>query len=103
AEMRDKTPDRRPPTACDVESVLISFCRPGTVPPQPMPVVVPMATPTSGVVFIEPVPEAAPVEEPADAWGVDPGALALSQAALDRSPRPRIATAAEKKRTRLLL
>ena len=32
-----------------------------------------------------------------------PAALALSQAALDRSPRPRIATAAERKRTRLLL
>jgi serine/threonine protein kinase len=103
AQMMDKDPNRRPATAFDVESTLISFCRPGTVPAQPMPVVVPMATPTSGVAFVDPVPEAAPAEEPADAWGVDPGTLAISQDTSDRPPRKRFATAAEKKRTRLLL
>jgi serine/threonine protein kinase len=47
--MMEKSPERRPASAFEVESALIPFCRPGTVPAQPMPHVMPMAAPGADV------------------------------------------------------
>ena len=117
--MLDKNPDRRPPTAYDVETALIRFCRPGTVPPQPVPVGtpvsrvvtvaypqpaeaqagIPLAAPVSGVALAEPAPE------PEEAWGVPSDVLASAHAdaASTGPPRRREVSAKDKAKYRLLL
>ena len=101
--MMDKQPERRPPTAYHVEEALIPFCRPGTVPVQPTPIVVEMAAPTSGVAIAEAVPLATAVSEPVSGWGVDPATFTIVQAAADSRPRKRELTQTDRTRTRLLL
>lgn len=104
-----KQSDRRPHTAYDVEAALIKFCRPGSVPPQP--VAVPVAIPVSAVMVAHPVAEAAPAAaeatEPAndfgDGWGVAPNAFEQSQSSEPAKPRRRAMTSEEKARGRMLL
>ncbi len=109
--MLAKQPDRRPPTAFDVDAALVKFCRAGTVPPQQ--VLIPLATaastaPTGVVATALPVAhahpvEAAPVAEEPDDWGVGQTALASAHAGADSAPRKREMSSSEKRKTRMLL
>jgi eukaryotic-like serine/threonine-protein kinase len=101
-----RDPAGRPDTMYDVESALIPFCRPGTVPVQAVPVVVPMAAPASD--SGEPVPEAIPVAipepEPTDGWGVDANAFSMvSTSTTESTPRKRQTTDKDRARTRMLI
>jgi serine/threonine protein kinase len=110
-KMMEKSSDRRPATAAEVEAALATFCRPGTVPATPE--VVPMASPASSAALGFPVAQAAPAAVPtaahqpepeqADPWGVGSAALAGAHADADRAPRKRQMSASDKSRTRLLL
>jgi hypothetical protein len=101
--MMDKVPDRRPPTAYDIETALTKFCRAGTVPPSAGPAPIPMAAPASGVLVPVAVVVEAPAAEAADGWGIDPSTFATAHAAAAESaPRRREMTASDKTRTRLL-
>jgi serine/threonine protein kinase len=97
--MIDRQPERRPATAAEVEQALIPFCRPGTVPVQPSPTVVPIAD----VAMDEPVPVATPVAEPSDGWGVDPAAFMAVHSSSESQPRKRELTTSDRARTRFLL
>ena len=110
--MLEKRPDRRPPTAYDVETELAAFCRPGTVPPRPEEI--PAAAPASGVMLAHPVADAGPAlvpvteaegpqAEPGDPWGEGSAALAGAHADADRSPRRRQMSPKDRSRTRMLL
>jgi hypothetical protein len=101
--MMDKSPARRPATAYDVEAALIPFCRPGTVPVQPIPQIVATESPLSEVALAEVVPVAESVEEVSDGWGVDASAFSADQPESDVPPRRRPATASDHRRIRLLL
>ena len=97
----EKSPERRPASAFDVESALIPFCRPGTVPAQPMPHVMPMAAHGADVPVAEAVPEAPFAEEESNGWGVDSTPFAMSQSnGVPTAPRR---TSSDRTRTRLLL
>jgi hypothetical protein len=100
--MMDKSPARRPGTAYDVETALIPFCRPGSVPLQPIPQVVSSESPMSVVALAEAVPVAESVEEVSNGWGVDASTFSTDQPGGDGSPR-RQPTLSDRRRTRLLI
>lgn len=103
SRMMDKEPDLRPPTAYDVELALVRFCRPGTVPVQSAPAPIPVADPTSGIVYPEAVPVPVVESETEDSWGVDPSAFSVADdAATATPPRKREITEDERRRTRRL-
>src|SRR5262249_9947324 len=108
ARMMDREPDRRPPTAYDVELALAPHCRAGTVAAQSAPQArIPVATPASGIAVPAAVPVAVPVQEPTDVdvdvWGVDPGAFSVAHAAATgTAPRKREMSDKDRARTRLL-
>jgi len=101
--MMEKSPERRPATAFDVETGLIPFCRPGTVPPQPLPQMVPVSPAGADVPVAEAVPEAPIAEEESDGWGVDTSAFALGASSTDSAPVHRRSGPTGRARTRLLL
>jgi serine/threonine protein kinase len=102
--MIEKSPERRPATAFDVESGLIPFCRPGSVPPQPLPQAVPFSSANADVPVAEAVPdEPLAEEEVGNGWGVDAASFALTQtSAHPAAPRSR-GDSSDRARTRLLL
>jgi serine/threonine protein kinase len=105
--MMEKSPERRPATAFDVESALSAFCRPGAVPAQPIPQVVSMTPAGADVPEAEVVPDAgsAQAEEDSDGWGVEGAPFAIGLGSGDGSvtPRRRESTRSDRARTRLLL
>jgi serine/threonine protein kinase len=101
--MMDKVPDRRPPTAADVETALAKFCRTSTVTAGAAPMPIPMAAPASGVLVAVAVAVEEPATDATDGWGIDPSTFSTAHAAATASPpRRREMTAADKTRTRLL-
>jgi len=104
--MMERRLDLRPETAAEVEAALASFCRPGTVPPTPEEI--PTAVPASSaqgeyrVVSVEPVAghHADGGDQP---WVIDDAALAGVHAGAEQAPRKRQVSAADRRRTRLLL
>ncbi len=103
ARMMDRESDRRPPTAYDVELALGKFCRPGTIPVQSAPAPIPVADPSSGIIYPEAVAAAEPAEESTDGWGVDPSAFSVADdAARETIPKKREITDQDRRRTRLL-
>jgi hypothetical protein len=108
-QMLAKRPEARPATAFDVETALSKFCRPGTAPPQ---TAIPMAAPASslpGAVPVAapvliPVPaDAAPAQEGAFDWGVDPNSFSTAHADAEPAPRKRKMSDEEKGRHMMML
>jgi serine/threonine protein kinase len=102
--MMAKRPEDRIATASEVQSALAPFCRPGTLPPTPVPVV-PHAVPVAMAVPVaQTVPVATAAEAERDAWGVNPDAFAEAQAASVadlHQPRRRQMSAGEKSRSKM--
>jgi serine/threonine protein kinase len=103
--MMEKSPERRPAAAFDVESALIPFCRPGAIPPQQIPQVVSMSPAGAEVPEAEAVPDTgiAPPAEDSDGWGVDAAPFAITNSAAPETQRRRETTHSDRARTRLLL
>lgn len=111
----EKSPDKRPQTALEVEHSLAKFCRQVAAPSSPK--MAPLAAPASaigvngyaavpnGVPELVPVPEeAVPEAEFSDEWGVGSTELASAQAGAAAEPRKvRTMSTEEKRRSKRLV
>ncbi|VTT99400.1 serine threonine protein kinase : Serine/threonine protein kinase OS=Isosphaera pallida (strain ATCC 43644 / DSM 9630 / IS1B) GN=Isop_3087 PE=3 SV=1: Pkinase [Gemmataceae bacterium] len=112
--MLEKSADKRPQTALDVQHALNKFCRQVAAPSAPK--MAPLAAPASAVGAngyaaapgqpeLVPVPdEEYPGADPGDEWGVGSAELATAQAGAAAQPRKvRTMSSEEKRRSRMLL